>query len=217
MLASLIASFLLPHHPLLLLFLLLLLPMSNNTAAADLGRAEPPPDQVRADVRSMLQRHVGALGMDDRVAQEIETGIFNWAISYAKARNVTRNWGDPIFRRLYSEMARHVHLNLCPESYVGNVRLADRLRSEEFRPYSLASMEPERMFPEAWKKERQALALSEEKELNPKVVPKTDRFKCRMCKKSECSFYELQIRSGDEASTLFIQCLVCGYSWRING
>ncbi|KAG2424883.1 hypothetical protein HXX76_014041 [Chlamydomonas incerta] len=175
------------------------------------------PEQIRDAVRALLHADVLALELDAAWAREIEVGIFNWAIGFAKSRNVTRNWADPIFRRLYSEMARHVHLNLHPDSYVGNARLVERLRSREFRPAALASLEPERMFPEVWKESRQALALSEEKELNPKVVPKTDRFKCRMCKKNECSFYELQIRSGDEASTLFIQCLVCGYSWRING
>lgn len=42
----------------------------------------------------------------------------------------------------------------------------------------------------------------------------TDMFICRKCKKRECSYYELQLRSADEPMTKFIKCCNCGFEWR---
>ena len=42
----------------------------------------------------------------------------------------------------------------------------------------------------------------------------SDLFKCTRCKKNHCSYYELQTRSADEATTVFITCLNCGKRWR---
>ena len=42
----------------------------------------------------------------------------------------------------------------------------------------------------------------------------TDQFKCGRCKSRECTYYELQTRSADEAMTTFITCLKCGNRWK---
>ncbi|CAF3734639.1 unnamed protein product [Rotaria sp. Silwood1] len=42
----------------------------------------------------------------------------------------------------------------------------------------------------------------------------TDLIQCEKCKKSNCSYSELQTLSGDEPMTLFVLCRNCGYRWR---
>ena len=42
----------------------------------------------------------------------------------------------------------------------------------------------------------------------------TDMFTCRKCKSKKCSYYELQTRSADEPSTIFVTCLECGKNWK---
>lgn len=172
---------------------------------------------VRPNVQRMFGELAERVGIPPQAAQELEVGVYNWTIRYAKAHNVTRSWGEHLFGKLYTEKARQVLSNLDGKSYVANTRLVERLQNGEFEAASLAFMPPDRLFPELWKDSVEALSMREEKALKPKVVPKTDRFHCRMCKQNECSFYEMQIRSGDEASTLFILCLNCGHKWRING
>ncbi len=39
----------------------------------------------------------------------------------------------------------------------------------------------------------------------------TSTFKCHMCKKNKCIFSEVQIKSCDENTTIFVRCLNCGY------
>ena len=43
----------------------------------------------------------------------------------------------------------------------------------------------------------------------------TDMFQCGRCKERRCTYYTAQIRSGDEAATIFIQCQNCGLNFRM--
>ena len=47
-----------------------------------------------------------------------------------------------------------------------------------------------------------------------KTIPISDRYHCYKCKKNECTYYQLQIRSSDEPMTTFITCLNCNNSWK---
>ena len=42
----------------------------------------------------------------------------------------------------------------------------------------------------------------------------TDQFRCFKCKKSKCTYYQMQTRSADEPMTTFITCLLCGNNWK---
>jgi transcription elongation factor S-II len=173
--------------------------------------------EVRTTIQTKFSELADKYNVSKDIMKEIEIGIFNWTIRYAKSKNVVRSWVEPLFRKLYMEKARHILTNLDGDTYIKNNRLIERLIFNEFKPVEIAEMQPERLYPEMWKEHVQAITMREEKALKPKIVPKTDRFRCKMCKKNECSFYEMQIRSGDEASTQFILCLNCGHKWRING
>ena len=171
-------------------------------------------DQHRA--RGLEHVREAAPYLDEQQARTIETGVYNWAIAFARRNNVTRAWSDPVFRECYGHRLRHIALNLDPASYVSNGRLRERLEAGEVRPEELATMRPDQIVPEAWRAEAEAVAMREEKALKPKAMPRTDRYRCAKCKKNDCSFYEMQIRSGDEGSTIFVHCNNCGHGWRIN-
>ena len=42
----------------------------------------------------------------------------------------------------------------------------------------------------------------------------TDEFTCFKCKKSRCTYYQLQTRSADEPMTTFVTCINCGNRWK---
>jgi transcription elongation factor S-II len=85
----------------------------------------------------------------------------------------------------------------------------------EFFPHEVPFMDSTNVFPEAWTTILDKYMKQEENFYNSKQVAKTDLFKCGKCKKRECSYYELQVRSADESSTIFVTCLNCGNRWRI--
>jgi transcription elongation factor S-II len=41
----------------------------------------------------------------------------------------------------------------------------------------------------------------------------TDAFECPRCTQRKCTHYEMQTRSADEATTLFVTCVACGHMW----
>ena len=75
-------------------------------------------------------------------------------------------------------------------------------------------MKPENIFPDRWRDAVERLMKKYENAYENKAQAMTNMFTCGKCKKKECTFYELQTRAGDEASTIFIRCINCGNSWR---
>lgn len=156
----------------------------------------------------------GKTGLEEVYCRDMEIGIYNWCISECLKRRVVKNWANPKFSRLYAEKARSVLTNIDSGSYVENTGLIERLKEKEFCPHDVAFMRPENTHPERWSNSVSALMKKYENAYEQKAVAMTDMFKCGKCKKRECTFFELQCRSGDEATTIFIKCVNCGHSWR---
>ena len=152
--------------------------------------------------------------LEDIVCKDIEIGIFNWCIQYANEQEYAKSWKNPKFVNLYIEKARSIVYNLDPESYIQNTNLLNRVKEKEFLPHEVAFMKPENLFPDRWKDSVEALFKKYENAYENKVHAMTNMFKCGKCKKRECTFTEVQLRSSDEPMTLFIRCINCGNSWR---
>lgn len=169
-----------------------------------------------ADIRrGSIDVIAGCTGLKLPTCAEIEIGIYNWTVDFSKKHNIVRNWKCPRFVKTYVSKSLNVIANMDKHSYVGNARLLERLNMNEFPPSEIAFMKPENMFPEVWRecldlKMKQAETIFEEK---PAAM--TDKFKCGKCKKRECSYREVQLRSADEPMTLLITCVNCGHRWKI--
>lgn len=148
-------------------------------------------------------------------AINIEKGIYNWSIEFGTKNKISRNWQNNKFVNIYINKARSVIVNLDPSSYLENKRLFTRMKDNEFKPQDVAFMPPEEMYPERWKKIIDAKEKKDEHIFGEKPAAMTDQYKCGKCKKRECIYQELQLRSCDEPMTLFIYCINCGNRWRI--
>jgi transcription elongation factor S-II len=75
-------------------------------------------------------------------------------------------------------------------------------------------MSKEEIFPDCWKEiiDKQKLKLKAAYEI--KQTAMTDAIKCGKCKNNKISYYEVQIRSGDESMTQFFSCITCGHKWK---
>lgn len=155
------------------------------------------------------------LEMDACVAQDMEAGVYNWTIAYADSTKILKGWKTPAFARAYMEKARSVISNMDKTSYIRNTELAGRLEGREFLPHDVAFMTPEDAFPALWNDVVDKHLKKKANAFNHKVSAQTNVFWCGKCKKNECSYYEMQTRCADEASTIFVKCVNCGNSWRI--
>ena len=174
------------------------------------------PAQPDGGARAAMARAVqAATGLPEELAADMEVGVYNWVLEYAEKHRVAKAWRNPRFRSLYASKARTVLCNVDPGSYVGNGRLLSRLLENEFRPHDIAFMSPENVFPERWQHVLDMKMQRDEYMSTAKPAAMTDQFKCGKCKKRECEYQEVQLRSCDEPATLFLTCLNCGHRWRM--
>lgn len=151
----------------------------------------------------------GSCTADD--VRGFELGIFNAAIDAAGAARIVPSWRNPRFARLYVDRATSVIFNLCqPES-----RLLERVREGEFPAHAVGAMRPHEMRPDLWKALLDEKLRRSELVFDERPAAMTDSFKCAKCKKRECVYQELQLRSADEPMTLFVTCLNCGHRWKM--
>jgi len=166
---------------------------------------------IREKYISML---VSNISLSKEEANDLEIGIFNYTIDYCNENNIQLSWSNTMFVDTYLNNARSIYTNLKQDSYIGNKNLITRLKNKEFLPHDIAFMTFQEIFPEKWEDiiNKQKLKLKDAYEV--KNVSMTDAIKCRKCKNNKISYYELQIRSGDENMTQFFTCLVCGNKWK---
>ena len=166
---------------------------------------------VRNKFKEMLMKNIN---LSDHDATDVEIGVFNSTIDYANANNIQLSWKSLMFADVYINNARSIYTNLKSDSYVGNTNLINRLKAKEFSPHEVAYMRSQELFPERWKeiidKQKEKLKAAYE----VKQVSMTDAIKCGKCKNNKISYYELQIRSGDENMTQFFNCISCGHKWK---
>lgn len=149
------------------------------------------------------------------MSKDLEIGVFNWCLEEADRHRIVKSWKCTQFNLLYQDKCLNILSNLLP-SVIGNTRLLDRmLKDKEFLPHELAYMKPQNVFPERWETILDEKMKKDMNLLEAKPSAMTSEFKCGKCKKRECIYQEVQVRSADEPMTLFITCLNCGNKWKI--
>lgn len=172
-----------------------------------------PVQELRSRVIELMKNKIS---LNEFYSKDLEKGIFNWCIQYADEKDIAKNWSNPVFAQLYRDKAQSIIANLDINSYIGNTRLVERIvKDKEFPPHQLCFMNPENVYPEIWADIVNAKMKKDENIGVSTRSAMTDQFKCGRCKKRECSYYELQLRSADEASTIFVRCVNCNHSWKV--
>ena len=147
--------------------------------------------------------------------RDAEVGVFNAAIQYASRAGIPCSWSNPRFRMIYDNKARSVVSNLDPGSYVRNEQALDNVKRGAILPHEVSTLPHSEVFPDRWSSVMEIKKQHDVYLSTAHPIAMTDQYKCKRCKRRECSFIELQTRSCDEPATLFIQCVQCGNTWRI--
>jgi len=142
---------------------------------------------------------------DDIKSIEIEDGIFTFSNKYADDNN-----NLDILLEIYKHNLDNIVCNL-DKCKINNTYLIQAIDENVIPLNSIASLSPEKLFPDKWKPIIEKMEWLEYKKKN---MATTDIFYCHKCGKKKCTFYQLQTRSADEPMTTFVNCLVCGNAWK---
>jgi len=165
--------------------------------------------------RAFVQKQFEKLGLSELEAKDLEIGLYNSAIELAGRHRIPLTWNNGTFIEIYLAKCRSIYANLNKEAYIGNMHLYERFNEKEFKPHEIAFMTSDRLFPAVWNDIITKEMLRNKSAYENTQVSMTDQMRCGKCKKNKVSYYELQTRSGDEASTIFYTCLSCGFRWKL--
>jgi transcription elongation factor S-II len=170
------------------------------------------PEEFRNNIAVKLEDRLKECGVVsnnyNKVASNLEKGIFNFCIKYATEKNIVKKWENDYFIHIYVDKLRSIYLNLPSKIII------DKINSKEIKIHELAFMTHQEMHPEKWQQLIDDKLVRDENKYAPKIEASTDNFTCWKCKSKKCTYYQLQTRSADEPMTTFVTCLSCGQRWK---
>lgn len=167
---------------------------------------------LRQRVRDAIVQHAS---LQPEAAHDVEVGIYNASLQQADAFRILKSWNNSKFVSLYTSKAQSILVNLDPKTYIGNTELSKQVNSGQVKPHKVPFLKPQDTFPERWREVVELKVQRDEYATTVKPVAMTDQFRCKRCKKRECVYQELQLRSADEPATIIVTCISCGNTWRV--
>ena len=158
--------------------------------------------------RENLTIRINHLIQDEKLARNIERGVYNYALKEATTRKLLKKWDNPYFVQLYIDRMRSIYTN------IKNPQLCKSIQEGTIKTSELAYMTHQELLPEKW------TILIEEKNKRDKnkyettIEAATDTCICSKCHSNKCTYYQMQTRSADEPMTTFVTCIECGKRWK---
>ena len=164
------------------------------------------PETFRFNMKTKLNNIIE----NDKMASNMEKGIFNYSLKESNNKKVVKKWDNPYFVQIYMDRMRSIIYNLTK-----NEILLEQLKNETIKPQDIAFMTHYDMCPEKWKTMLMIKSVKDKDKFETNIEASTDTFTCRKCRGNKTTYYQLQIRSADEPATTFINCIDCGNKWKI--
>jgi hypothetical protein len=171
-------------------------------------------ESARADVSEVLRTFLPELS--DPVIDDLEVGVYNKTVRGERLAGVDPAWSLS-FETTYRRNAADVAANLTREPGVGNgnLTLLQRVVDGQVDPGQVAFLTALERRPEIFDRDEDDKAVA--RAIDSNIAAVSTMFECPRCAARRCTFVELQIRSGDEGSTQFLDCLECGAHWTLGG
>ena len=149
----------------------------------------------------------------DKLCQNVEKCIFNWAVKRTKAVRDQPSWENPMFRSRYKQKFLSLHFNLKDSSS----KLAENLKSGKVKVTDLVWMAPHELNPHgtmALRRNELKIQALHREAVNTEDEDYEGMFKCGKCKSRKTTYYQMQTRSADEPMTTFVTCTNCQNHWK---
>lgn len=158
--------------------------------------------------RANIVKKINDIFQNEKHSMNLEKGIYNYALKESTRRKVIKKWDNPYFVQIYVDHLRSVYVNLK------NTDIVSQVKDGSIKSHTIAFMTHQELCPERWTDLIDAKSKRDKNKFEINMEASTDLFTCRKCKGKQCTFYQLQTRSADEAITTFVTCILCSARWK---
>ena len=165
----------------------------------------------RAHALTVFHKHLGAL-IGEIGASQLEQACWEHAHSVAvctaRVGGKINSHDHDLANAAYSQTCANALANLTtdPSMSNGNDYLRDAIAAGGVDASAVPKMTANELSPSTHAPAQTRCTPSAD-------AMATDAFECPRCSQRKCTHYELQTRSADEATTLFVTCVACGHMW----
>ena len=83
--------------------------------------------------RDNLIKNLNKIIKNEKLATNIEKGIFNYTIKTCKSRNIVRKWDNKYFVQIYMDRFKSIYININPKSTAGTRTLLNKIKRRKSR------------------------------------------------------------------------------------
>lgn len=141
--------------------------------------------------------------LDKKIIQIIEKSIYSFIQEYSEINEIPPQLLPSIYDDKRSEIIAEI---LNKDSKY----LLNAIKNNNIDITKIAFMKPDELNPDKYED------IIKKKELENYKNKGSTAFKCKKCKKNNCTITEKQLRAADEPPTQIIKCNECGYTYKIN-
>jgi DNA-directed RNA polymerase subunit M/transcription elongation factor TFIIS len=161
------------------------------------------PDNFRANIKNKINNKLN----NEKASLNLEKGIFNYTLKEADRLKIVKKWDNKFFVEIYLNHLRSI-LNNLTDKWI------ETINNGEIQSHKIAFMNHQELNHEKWSELIDTKSKRDKNKFEVNMAAATDTFTCRKCKGNKCTFYTQQTRSCDEATTIFVQCILCNNRWR---
>ncbi len=161
------------------------------------------PELFRNNIRNKLNEIL----KNEKNSCNLEKGIFNYSLKEAERYKIVKKWDNKHFIQIYLDHLRSIMTNLKGD-------ILKQINDKSVKPHLVAFMTHQELCPEKWAKLIETKSKRDKNKFETNIAAATDSFTCRKCKGNQCTYYQMQTRSADEAMTTYINCIQCGSRWK---
>jgi DNA-directed RNA polymerase subunit M/transcription elongation factor TFIIS len=157
--------------------------------------------------RSNIKKQIDKILNNEKNSSNLEKGIFNYTLREAERHKIVKKWDNKHFVQIYVDHLRSIITNLKGD-------ILKQLIEGNIKPHVVAFMTHQELCPEKWCQMIETKSKRDKNKFETNIAAATDAFTCRKCKGNQCTYYQMQTRSADEAMTTYISCIQCGTRWK---
>lgn len=163
---------------------------------------------INNEFRKSVITNIYNIVKDKLLAKQIESSVFTFTVEFCRINDTDEYLHLPIYKNKVNDLCCNLDEN---NQDINNQTLLKCLNEKKINVIEIAFLQPHELHPKVWEKNIKKIETTEDQKNN---LETSDRFECVKCKNRKSYVYQLQTRSADEPMTTFVNCLICGYTFK---